>query len=72
MLLAYAVFIAAALLTGMGYISVKFVNDLIKYMSYENYAVLLAVLLAMSYLISGKFSRSLFKKSSLGTFREEE
>ena len=72
MLLAYAVFIAAALLTGMGYISVKFVNDLIKYMSYENYAILLAVLLAMSYLISGKFSRSLFKKSSLGTFREEE
>ncbi|MDO4394270.1 MAG: ABC transporter ATP-binding protein/permease [Bacillota bacterium] len=72
MLIAYGVFIGAAVLTSMGYISVKFINDMVKYMNYENYAILLAVLVAMSYLISGKFSRSLFKRSSLGTFREEE
>ena len=36
-----------------------------------DYVLLYVVAAAMAYLISGKFIRSIFRKSAMGSFREE-
>lgn len=41
-------------------------------MTVRDYVILYAILMFMAYLISGKFARSLFRKTAMGTFREEE
>ena len=71
-IIAFAIFMAAAMLSSHGIISVKYINNLIKYMTPENYGILFAINLVMGYLISGKFTRSLFKGSAMGTYREVE
>ncbi|MBQ0079541.1 MAG: ATP-binding cassette domain-containing protein [Eubacterium sp.] len=72
MTLAYGIFMAVAMLSTYGYIHVEQIVNLVKYMKPVHYGILYGVLLIMSYLISGKFSRSLFKKSAMGTYREVE
>ena len=41
-------------------------------MRLSDYVILYAVLIIMGYLISGKFSRNLFKKTAMGSYREED
>ena len=49
----------------------EYLKTLMEYMSAWDYVILHVVLLAMSYLISGKFARKLFKKTAMGSYREE-
>jgi len=70
--IAYAIFLACVALVKTGIIRSEYILNLIQYMDILDYIVLYAVILLMSYLISGKFARSLFKKTAMGTYREEE
>lgn len=57
---------------GRGIVDIAYLTKLAEYMDGFDYLILYVVMLLMSYLISGKFARSLFKKSAMGTYREEE
>ena len=51
---------------------IDYISTMVEYMEIKDYVILYVVLLIMALLISGKFARSLFRKTALGTFREEE
>ena len=70
--IAYLIFIGCALMVHYGVIDVEYIRNLIEYLTARDYVILYAILMLMAYLISGKFARSLFKKTAMGTFREEE
>ena len=64
--IAYMIFLAVVVLVNMG------IRTLVEYLQVTDYVILYAILIVMGYLISGKFARSLFKKTAMGSFREEE
>ena len=68
----YFIFIGCAFMVHYGVIDVEYIRNLIEYMTVRDYVILYAILMFMAYLISGKFARSLFRKTAMGTFREEE
>ena len=70
--IAYMIFLAVVVLVNMGMIHVEYVRTLVEYLQVTDYVILYAILIVMGYLISGKFARSLFKKTAMGSFREEE
>lgn len=69
--IAYGLFLALVACVRYGRIHFEYLKTLMEYMSAWDYVILYVVLLAMSYLISGKFARKLFKKTAMGSYREE-
>ena len=70
--IAFALFLAVVILVNTGIIHVEYIRTLVEYLKVTDYVILYAILILMGYLISGKFARSLFKKTAMGSFREEE
>lgn len=70
--IAFAIFLAVVILVNTGVIHVEYIRTLVEYLKVTDYVILYAILVLMGYLISGKFARSLFKKTAMGSFREEE
>lgn len=70
--IAFAIFLAVVILVNTGIIHVEYIRTLVEYLKVTDYVILYAILILMGYLISGKFARSLFKKTAMGSFREEE
>ena len=68
--LAYALFLGGVALVKLGGVRVAYLIKLIQYMDVIDYVILYVILLAMAYLISGKFARHLFKKTAMSTYRE--
>lgn len=68
--IAYALFLGAIALVKTGVIRVAYVIELIQYMKVTDFIILYVVIMIMAYLISGKFSRHLFRKTAMNTFRE--
>ena len=52
-------------------INFEFINTILTYLNFKDYIILYVVLILMSYLISQKFSKKLFKKSAISTIKEE-
>ena len=71
MLIAFGVDIAFVLLVKIGYIQIDAVTKLLYYLTPVDYGVLAALLLIMSLLIAGRYSRRIFTKSAMKAFREE-
>lgn len=69
--LAYGVFMIAMLLVYGGVITQGYIMDLAGYLNPANYVIMYAIIIAMSYLISHKFAKKLFKDSVMNTYREE-
>lgn len=69
--IAYGLFLAAVILVSRDMIQAEYLKTLIEYMKVTDYVILYAVLVVMSYFISGKFARKLFKKTAMGSYREE-
>ncbi|MFR6258152.1 MAG: hypothetical protein ACLULK_05150, partial [Anaerovoracaceae bacterium] len=70
--IAYILFLAAVILVNFNIVNVEYIKTLVEYMKVTDYIILYAVLIIMGYLISGKFARSLFKKTAMGSYREED
>ncbi|NBI63999.1 ATP-binding cassette domain-containing protein [Clostridiales bacterium] len=70
--IAYGLFLAVIALVHQGVIQSEYLKTLADYMELPDYVILYGILLVMSYFISGKFARKLFKKTAMGSFREEE
>lgn len=69
--IAYLLFIAFVILGKKQVINITYVQNLIEYLSIEYYLIIYFILLVMSFLISNKFARRLFKESAMNTYREE-
>ena len=68
--IAFGLFLGFIVLVNQGLVPVDYIAKLTQYMQAGDYVVLYVVLAAMSYLISGKFVRKMFKKTAIGSFRE--
>ncbi len=69
--LAYGAFMIFMALVYSGVITQKFIAELSGFLTPINYVVIYLVIIAMSYLISHRFARKLFKDSVMNTYREE-
>jgi hypothetical protein len=69
--LAYAAFMCLVSLVCAGVITDGYIVDLAENLNTSNYILIYVIIVAMSYLISHKFSRHLFKDSVMNTYREE-
>ena len=69
--IAYAVFMAVMVLVYMGVINASMVVSLADYMTPASYVLIYVIIIAMSYMISHRFARKLFKDSVMNTYREE-
>ncbi len=70
--IAYLLFLGFIIMVNNGIVPVEYIVNLVQYMKPADYAILYGVLILMSYLISGKFVRKMFKKTAIGSFREED
>jgi len=70
--IAYGLFIACIAVIKSGLIHVQYIMDLVEYMRVVDFAVLYVVVLAMAYMLSGKFARTMFRKTAMGNQREED
>lgn len=70
-LIAYALFVLFIYLNQTGIIYYDKLLDYTTYLTLRDYIILAVILLVMAVLISGRFMRSIFKRSAMGTFREE-
>ena len=69
--IAYAVFLLVMMLVYAGVIEQAMIADLAGYLTLGNYIFMYVIIIAMSYLISHRFARKLFKDSVMNTYREE-
>ena len=70
-LISYALFLLFIYLNQKEVINIEQLMDYITYLTARDYIILAFILLAMSVLISGRFMRSIFRSSAMGTYREE-
>lgn len=70
-LIAYALFLMFIYLNRSGVLHLEQLTDYLTYLTGRDYVILAIILLVMAVLISGRFMRSIFKSSAMGTYREE-
>lgn len=68
---AYILFLGLLYINHMNLINIGFLNTILEYLKLKDYIILYIILVAMSYLISIKFAKKLFKKSAISTIKEE-
>lgn len=69
--MAYLLFLVLLYLHKIKILNVKFAPTIIKYLTLKEYIILYIVISLMSYLISLRYSRKLFKNSAMSIMREE-
>ena len=69
--LAFFTFILLALFNHMDILQIGFMNTINEYFHIKDYIVLYLIVSIMSYLISTKYAKKLFKDSAMNTYREE-
>ena len=69
--IAYLLFGVFLVLNYFGVINANFAHTIIDYMGIKDYILLYIILLFMSYLISTKFAKKIFKDSAMKTLKEE-
>ena len=70
-MIAYALFGLFIYLNHIGVINSAQLMDHLNYLTARDYVILAGILLVMAVLISGRFMRTIFKSSAMGTYREE-
>lgn len=69
--LAYLISIGVIILQARQIINWSFVQTLLDYLNISDYIILYVILIAMSYIISLKYAKKLFKETSIKTYNEE-
>ena len=70
--IAFAIFLIVVLLVSRGAIDIEYMRTLVEYLQLRDYIILYLMICAMALLISVWYSRRLFRKTAMGSFREEE
>ena len=68
--IAYIVFIGTVTLVKMKIININ-MTDIIRYLGVKEYIIIYLIITLMAYLISNRYSRKLFKDTTMNTIREE-
>lgn len=69
--IAFGLFMGTMLLVYAGVIDQPYIVDLVGYMSPANYILMYVIIIGMSYMVSTRFAKGLFKNSVMNTYREE-
>lgn len=69
--IAYGLFLAVILVMKMDILGIEMLKTLVSHMQLRDFFILPAMLLVIAYLVSGRFTRSLFKDSAMNNYREE-
>lgn len=69
--IAYATYIGAVILVKYNVIYIKAIGNIINYLKIRDYIIMYIILVLMSYLISSRYARKIFKKSAMKSYREE-
>lgn len=69
--IAFGIFMVVMLLVYAGVINQPYIVDLAGYMSPANYLLMYVIIIGMSYMVSTRFAKGLFKNSVMNTYREE-
>jgi len=69
--LAYLGYIGATILVKHNIIHVKSIENIISYLKVNDYIIMYLILVVMSYLISTRYARKIFKTSAMKSYREE-
>ena len=68
--IAYIVFIGTVTLVKMQIININ-MTDIIRYLGVKEYIIIYLIIILMAYFISNRYSRKLFKDTTMNTIREE-
>lgn len=69
--IAYLIYLGLILLTKYNIINVKAINNILEYLTIKDYIIMYFILVLMSYLISVRYARKIFKKSAMKSYKEE-
>lgn len=69
--LAFFIFVGIVYILGQGLLPLEFVNNILSYLKINDYIILYIILIVMSVVIGLKYSKKLFKKSTMTTIKEE-
>lgn len=69
--IAYFGFMIFILLNKFEILNIEFIKTLLKFLSLREYILMYIILIIMSWLISRRFSKRIFKKSAIKTYNEE-
>ena len=69
--IAFIMFLIMLYLYTLKLIKFDFIETVLTYLKLRDYIILYLLLIFMSYIISSKFAKTLFKKSAISTFAEE-
>ena len=69
--ISYLIVLIAIYLASQGIINVSSMNTMVMYLEFKDYVILYVILLLISYLISLRFAKKLFKNSAITTIHEE-
>ena len=70
--IAYIMFLLVVTCVSRGVIDIEYLKTLVQFMQPRDYVILYLFICLMALLISDWFSRRLFRKTAMGSFREEE
>lgn len=71
LLISYGLVLAFIKMVQLEYINVAMLVDMISFLTVGDYIILLVILSVISLLIAKRYSKQLFKKSAMSTYREE-
>lgn len=69
--LAYILSMALVILVKKGILNIKFISNLTEFLNVYDYIIIYIILFIMSYFISLRYSRKLFKSSAMKAYNEE-
>lgn len=70
-MISYGLFLLFIYLDKIGVLNSSRLNEYLTYLTMRDYIILAVILLVMAVLISGRFMNTIFRKSAMGTYREE-
>ena len=68
---AYLAFLGVIMLVKYKVINNGMINNIVEYLQFRDYVLMYVILIVMSYLISSRYARKIFKNSAMETYREE-
>lgn len=69
--IAYFILVAFIRLVQTKVLKISFLVEIFDFIKIQDYIILYVIVVCLAYIISRKFSKKLFKKSAMSTFREE-
>lgn len=67
----YILIIAAVILVGQNIINIPKIKEFMEYLVMPDYIILYLILILLSFILSSRYARKLFKHSAMDTYREE-